>query len=222
MKRFTNLLLAVLLLVLFGCAQGDRARQTDLVDEAAAGTDDQHGARDTASAQRLTHQAAALADSDPDQAEHLLRRALAADLFHGPAHNNLGVLYLKRNPPLLYEAAEQFEWARKLMPGHPDPRMNLALTLEMAGRTDDAIATYKTALEVYPGHIQSMQALARLQLWAAAADDGTPALLREIALRGEDERWRSWARARTAGHAAAAPSAPPSSPGTTPVPAPQR
>jgi hypothetical protein len=49
--------------------------------------------------------------------------ALSADLFFGLAHNNLGVLYLKEDK--LYEAANEFEWARKLMPGHPDPRMNL-------------------------------------------------------------------------------------------------
>ena len=35
------------------------------------------------------------------------------------------------------------------MPGHPGPRMNLALTLERAGRIDEAMATYDTALEVY-------------------------------------------------------------------------
>jgi len=45
------------------------------------------------------------------------------------------------------------------MPGHPDPRMNLALTLERAGRTDEAIQTYKTALEVFPGHVPTEQAV---------------------------------------------------------------
>ncbi len=33
----------------------------------------------------------------------------------------------------LYEAANEFEWAKKLLPGHPDPRVNLARTLEEAG-----------------------------------------------------------------------------------------
>ena len=41
------------------------------------------------------------------------------------------------------------------MPGHPDLRMDLALTLEQAGKTDQAIQTYKTALEVWPGHSAS-------------------------------------------------------------------
>jgi Flp pilus assembly protein TadD len=53
-------------------------------------------------------------DSEPEKAERLLREALTADLWHGPAHNDLGVIHLRRNE--LYEAASEFEWARKLMP----------------------------------------------------------------------------------------------------------
>lgn len=108
--------------------------------------------------------------------------------------NNLGTLYLDQGK--LYEAAGEFEWARKLMPGHPDPRMNLALTLERAGRTDDALATYATALEVYPGHIPTIQALTRLQLRAGRADHRTAEFLDEIAMRGETDEWKTWARQR--------------------------
>ena len=89
------------------------------------------GPRQTAEAEVLTKQAAEIIETDPERAEQLLREALTHDLFFGPAHNNLGVLHLKRGK--LYEAAGEFEWARKLMPGHPDPRVNLALTLERAG-----------------------------------------------------------------------------------------
>jgi Flp pilus assembly protein TadD len=95
-----------------------------------------------------------------------------------------------------YEAANEFEWARKLMPGHPDPRMNLALTLEKAGRVDEALATYGTALEVYPNHIPTIQALTRLQIRHNRADDRTAAMLSEIALAGESEQWREWAQRR--------------------------
>jgi Flp pilus assembly protein TadD len=104
-------------------------------------------ARDTVRAQGLNAHAADVIAAAPEEAEELLREALGADLFFGPAHNNLGVLYLEQGK--LYEAAGEFEWARKLMPGHPDPRMNLALTLERAGQTEEAIRTYETALEVY-------------------------------------------------------------------------
>lgn len=149
--------------------------------------------RDPQESQRLTMRAAELMESDPAQAEKLLREALTKDLYDGPAHNNLGVLYLKQGR--LYEAASEFEWARKLLPGLPDPRMNLALTLERAGRTKEALDTYRTALEVYPGHIQSMQAIARLQVRSGKTDDMTQDFLREIALRGGTE-WREWARAQ--------------------------
>lgn len=148
--------------------------------------------RNPLEAQRLTRQAADLMESDPDRAEELFREALTHDLYHGPAHNNLGVLHLTRGE--LYEAANEFEWARKLMPGHPDPRLNLALTLERAGRIDEALAACDAALEVYPGHIATTQALARLQLRHRRTDDRTRELLEEIVMRGETEQWRQWAR----------------------------
>lgn len=150
--------------------------------------------RDGTKASKLTREAANCIDGDPDKAERLLREALNADLYHGPAHNNLGVVYLKQGK--LYEAAGEFEWARKLMPGLPDPRMNLAYTLELAGRTDDALATYASALEVYPDHLPTMQALARAQLRAGRADDKTQHYLDEIAMRGETQEWKEWARSQ--------------------------
>jgi tetratricopeptide (TPR) repeat protein len=153
-------------------------------------------ARQPRLAESLNAQAAALIAPDPDKAEKLLREALNADLYCGPAHNNLGVIHLMRGR--LYEAAGEFEWARKLMPGHPDPRVNLALALERAGRTNDALAAYATALEVYPEYVPAMQGLVRLQVRADRADERTTALLREIAMRGEDEAWRSWAKAQLA------------------------
>jgi tetratricopeptide (TPR) repeat protein len=148
--------------------------------------------RDPQKAQSLTTRAVEKMNTAPDVAEKLLREALTADLYHGPAHNNLGVIYLKLGH--LYEAAGEFEWARKLMPGHPDPRMNLALTLERAGRVAEALDTYRTALEVYPGHIQSIQALTRLQVRAGKTDVKTHEHLEDIALRGATPRWREWAR----------------------------
>jgi len=131
-------------------------------------------------------------DSDPARAEALLCEALAADLWFGPAHNNLGVAALKRGD--LYEAANEFEWARKLMPGHPDPRINLAMTLEQAGRIDEALATYQTALETYPNHLPTIQGIARLQVRHGRIDERTPRYLSEISMRGVSNEWREWAR----------------------------
>lgn len=149
-------------------------------------------ARSPAEAERLTKEAVAIIDTEPARAEELFRRALAADLYHAPAHNNLGTLLLRRGK--LYEAAGEFEWAKRLMPGHPDPRMNLALTLEIAGRNEEAIDTYRTALEVYPDHIATMQALTRLQVRTSKTDAETQRMLSEIALRGESSEWREWAK----------------------------
>lgn len=159
--------------------------------------------RDTSRADQLNRDASDLMASEPEQAEKLLRDALTADLYHGPAHNNLGVLFLQQHK--LYEAAGEFEWARKLLPGHPDPRLNLSLTLESAGRFDQARDHARTALQIHPGHIASLQQLARLELLhptrtspGTARDPEAKAELRgnleEIALRGESPEWKDWAR----------------------------
>lgn len=175
--------IAVLVFTLCGC--GGMRSTSPYTPPAAA-------VRDPAKAQRLTLEAAELIHTKPEMAERLLREALAADVFHGPAHNNLGVLLLAQNRP--YEAANEFEWARKLMPGHPEPRMNLGLVLERAGQIDKALDTYGTALEVYPGYIPTVQALVRCQLRYNRVDARTVELLKQIALDGETARWRDWAR----------------------------
>jgi len=148
--------------------------------------------RDPRAAERLHQKATVLMASDPAEAEKLLREAIAADIFHGPAHNNLGTLLLARGE--LYEAATNFEAARKLMPGHPDPRLNLALTYEKAARYDDAIAMYNAALEVSPGHAPTVEALTRLEVTSSRTTPETTTRLRTIALEGSSEQWREWAK----------------------------
>jgi Flp pilus assembly protein TadD len=148
--------------------------------------------RDPSRAAQLTQQAAEILDADPAGSEKLLREALALDLFHGPAHNNLGVIHLRRGE--LYQAASEFEWARKLMPGHPDPRVNLAMTLETAGRTDEALDTYRSALDTAGANLPAMQGLARLQVRTGRTDAQTAQLLSTIALEGESNAWRDWAK----------------------------
>jgi Tfp pilus assembly protein PilF len=142
-------------------------------------------------AERLHQQAIAIMSNDPTGAERLFREAIDADIFHGPAHNNLGTLLLARGE--LYEAATNFEAARKLMPGHPDPRLNLALTYEKAARYDDAIEMYNAALEVSPGHTPTVEALTRLEVTTSRANAQTSSRLRTIALEGSTKEWREWA-----------------------------
>jgi Tfp pilus assembly protein PilF len=150
--------------------------------------------RNSKRAEQLAREAAEFVETEPEHAEELLREALAADLFCGPAHNNLGVLYLSRSE--LYEAAHEFEWARRLMPGDPNPRLNLALTLERAGHSGDALQAYNSALEAAPEHVPSKQGLARLLIRTRNRDERLPELLDTIALRGETPEWRSWAQGR--------------------------
>jgi len=141
-------------------------------------------------AAELTSQATAILGKDPVKAEQLLRLALQADLYYGPSHNNLGVLHLQRDE--LYEAAEEFDWARRLMPGHPDPRINLGLALERGGKIDDALEAYASALEVYSNHLPAIQALARCQVRHLQRDEQTEGFLTEIVYRGSPE-WKRWA-----------------------------
>jgi Tfp pilus assembly protein PilF len=154
------------------------------------------GDRDPAKAEQLAREGADLVKSEPTQAESLLRAALTADLFCGPAHNNLGVFFLRGGK--LYEAAHEFEWARKLMPGVPSPRTNLALTLERAGHFQEALAAYDSALEVAPEHIVSIQGSARLRVRTGERNDRLRDMVRTVALRGESKEWREWGRAQLA------------------------
>ncbi|MEM7305646.1 MAG: hypothetical protein AAF682_03195 [Planctomycetota bacterium] len=148
--------------------------------------------RDTGRAERLSREAADLIPANLEEAERLLREALTADLFHGPAHNNLGVVFLKQDR--LYEAAQEFEWSKKLLPGLPDPRVNLGLVMEAAGRTDDALGAYASALEVRSEHLPAIQGAARLLVREGRQDARLAGWLEDIALRGTGERWRAWAQ----------------------------
>jgi Tfp pilus assembly protein PilF len=153
--------------------------------------------RDTSGAEALNREAADLLQSNPTAAEALLREALGKDLFFGPAHNNLGIVHLHRGE--FYEAASEFEWARKLLPASADPRINLAITLERAGRAGDAMDAYKSALEVQPGSIAAMQGAAVLAVRAGKSEPRLAAWFKEIAMAGENRAWREWAAERGGG-----------------------
>lgn len=170
------------LLLLAACAYPSRSPELPVEQKS----------RDPVRAEELNAHGAVLVASDPRAAEAIFREALSKDDYCGAAHNNMGVIFLLRGD--LYEAANEFEWARKLMPSHPDPRVNLGLTYERAGRVDEALAAYAGAREVRREHVPAMVALARLELRSGKANDGTSDLLREIAARSNNQEWREWAR----------------------------
>ena len=102
------------------------------------------------------------------------------------------MIHLERGE--LYEAAGEFERARKVMPGHPDPRVNLAIALEQAGRSEEALATFTAAIEVYPGYLPAIQGLACLALRESREDERLREWLEEGAMRTTEPLWRDWAR----------------------------
>jgi tetratricopeptide (TPR) repeat protein len=150
--------------------------------------------RDVAKAEERYQTAVTLLSTpkpDDQEIEHLLREALGFDLYHGAAHNNLGVLLLKQDR--LYDAAEEFEWARKLLPGHPEPRVNLAIALERGGKHREALDAARTALEVRPGNLAAIKAIAVIQIHEAMTDETTRGHLDTIVTRSTDPAWRAWA-----------------------------
>ncbi len=182
MPRLPTLLVAIALIA--GCSSNRAGPYQSTATER----------RDVAKAEALYLEAKPLLVSDATAAEAKLREALSWDLYHGGAHNNLGVLLLQHKK--LYDAAEEFEWARKLLPGNPEPRVNLALVLDQAGRSADALDAAKTALEVTPGNLPAIQMTAMLQLRDRTPDATTAGLLDQISLRTDDPMWRTWAIAQ--------------------------
>jgi hypothetical protein len=76
---------------------------------------------------------------------------------------------------------------------------DLALTREQAGKTDESIQTYQTALGVWPGHIQTIQALARLNVVGGQRSPELEGWLAEIEIGGETRAWREWGARQRAG-----------------------
>ena len=148
--------------------------------------------RDIPRANVLYTEARAVIAKDAAKAESILRQALGFDLYHGAAHNDLGVLLMKQGR--LYDAAGEFEWARKLLPGHPDPRLNLALVLDAGGKGEDAIAAARAALEVRPGYLPAIQAIALIQCRDNRTDPATREHLDTIIARCDDMTWTNWAK----------------------------
>lgn len=174
MRRSPLHLLLPILAILHGCAARPDA-----------------DVRDAPAAELLYQQALTRMAEDPAEAERLLRQALERDPFHGGACNNLGVLLLREDR--LPAAAEALERARKLLPDSPEPRINLALVFDRAGRTDDAMEAACAATEVRPGHLPAIQLLALLCRREGRSRPDLARMLDEIALRG-DADWRAWAQ----------------------------
>ncbi|MEM1070867.1 MAG: hypothetical protein AAGI63_18320 [Planctomycetota bacterium] len=111
-------LLAVLVLAAAGCSSsGPDTYQTNTGYDTVT----PQATRAAREAQRLNQQAIEQIQRENwEEAEALLKRALASDVMYGPAHNNLGRVYYAKGQ--LYLAAWEFQYAIRLMPHHVEPR----------------------------------------------------------------------------------------------------
>lgn len=149
--------------------------------------------RNTDTAMRLHHRGVELLKQGQyEQAETAFRDALQADLFHGPAHNNLGITYFEQKK--YYLAAWEFQFAVKLMPEQPRPKNNLGMVFEAVGKLEEAEQWYADALALVPDSAEVAGNLARVRIRRDRKDQRTVELLEKIVLKSESSRWTQWAR----------------------------
>jgi len=160
-------------------------------------TVDRSSARDTASARKHTLTAVKLIEEGKlDEAREELKSALAADLFHGPAHNNMGGVHLKQKR--YYLAAWEFQYAAKLMPNQAEPRNNLGMVFETVGRLDEAQQWYDKALALEPEEVEIAANLARIHTRKSINNERTRELLAMVVMKDQRSEWVRWARGRLA------------------------
>ncbi len=136
-----------------------------------------------------------------DEAEAAFQRALESDKTYGPAHNNLGKVYLRTFD---YNAAkDEFQAAIEYMPNHPAPQNNLGLALEKAwvadrhlSSIDEAISCYEKAVALAPEKIEFAANLARALDRRGDRTDKLRNLLLRIVREDSRQHWQSWARMR--------------------------
>jgi len=179
--------LALTACFIIGC-QGDNELTPDNYETIKADPN-----RDTAAARRHNAEAVGLMkNKDYAEAEDELKSALAADLFFGPAHNNLGTVYFHQSR--YYLAAWEFQYAAKLMPSQAQPHNNLGLVFEAVGRLDAAASAYAEALALAPESTETAGNLARIHIRTNRKNEETRRLLAKIVLKDPRPPWVTWAR----------------------------
>jgi Tfp pilus assembly protein PilF len=143
-----------------------------------------------------------LEKGDYDAAEAALKAALTADLMFGPAHNNLGKVYFHKGE--LYLAAQEFNYAMKLMPNQPEPANNLGMVFEARGRwtgietpgsLDEAVSAYGKAAALEPDNVQILGNWARARAMRVRRGERDPdlvALLNRLVARETRPDWLAW------------------------------
>ena len=184
--------LAIVLCVVsvgFGCSSMD-SNKTDEFRPYA-----RDSRRDTDKANRLQAKAVQLMQNDQlDEAEKEFKTALAADLFNGQAHNNLGVIYYQEKR--YYQAAWEFQYATKLMPNKAEPLNNLGMVFEAVGKLDDAAEWYEKAISLEPNNAQVTGNLARAYVRTGRKDERARQCLTDVLMKDQRPEWIAWAKER--------------------------
>jgi Flp pilus assembly protein TadD len=184
---------SLLCILTMTCAVGCQADPQPVHDNGVVVAQDL--ARDTDAARKYNKEAMKLIQrNDLAGAETKLQAAIKADPFYGPAHNSLGIVYLRQKN--YYEAAGQFDKAGSYMPRNAVPRNNMGLVLEVSGKLEGAAKSFEEAAALDPSSIEYAGNLARAYVRLGRNDDRTRQLLSEVAAKDTRPDWVSWARER--------------------------
>jgi len=134
----------------------------------------------------------AIEKGDYTAAETHLKSALTADIMFGPAHNNLGKVYYHQNK--LYLAAWEFEYAAKVMPFQAEPKSNMGLVFEAAGKLDQAVTQYTEALKLEPENPELIGNDVRARIRRGDNDAEVHRLLEKVVMLDTRPEWVDWAR----------------------------
>jgi len=179
-------LLAILVLATCGC------QATAVTDGAKA-----PGPTNTERALDLERSGVAfLAEGKNAQAQSAFEQAIAVDPGCGPAHNNLGKIYLGQQR--FYQAAWEFESARKLLPTRPEPENNLGMVFERTGKIDLAVDHYTKAHGLAPDQCEILGNLVRARIRRGDRDATLKDLLSQLVLRESRPDWLAWAKEKLA------------------------
>jgi hypothetical protein len=194
--RLIILLLSAALAAGSGCSLFEEAHKPQQYETVQA--DPRHetavAEAEHAKALKILNEPSCCTGCNPCKAEEHLQKALVADVTYGPAHNTLGMLYLRQRK--LYLAAWEFEYAQRLMPDRFEPVYNLGLVYEAADKLDRAIEFYSIAFSLSPRTPQVLESLARARLRNGEPIASVRPLLQEILFYETRPVWVCWAKDR--------------------------
>ncbi len=127
---------------------------------------------------------------DPDKARMHLVDSVEADERNARGWMLLGVIEYENDK--LFEAASAFRRAARLEPMRYEPHFNIGAVLEKAGRYEQAIESYETALKLAPDELAVMENLARCYIRTETKLSVAKELIAQALPREARPEWRIW------------------------------